>query len=157
MLYLDSIVFTMQRDWCCKKTREALCTAMAEYPSSHRALSQRKGTAVRPPIDRCHGARLVSGPGHIRWGHFLRVLFLPSQLPPSAVSSAFLSSSPATARKSFESPQLIAVAGCRSPFMPRADEPASLNASAPISALQKLNLDNFNAGHAATSRVATPP
>ena len=151
MLYLDSIVFTMLRNWCCQKTREALCTDMVESLSSHRTLSLRKEAAARPPIDRRHSACVVPFPS----GHRSSGQFSSGQIP----SPSSFSSSPAT-RRIFESSQLIAAAVCRLPISRRSGESASLNASAHIVALQKsnqLDLRRYVDGHAATGRVATPP
>jgi hypothetical protein len=166
MLYLDSILFTMLRNCGFEKLREALCTDMAESTSSHRHLSLRKETAARPPIERRERAERCGASCRTRsCRRSARVSPEPGHLPPSPLLSLsrIVASSGAYARKSFELPQQVSVAGRRTPseeLHSRASAGPIASSSAPArSAGSSLFAGSFllTGAHVLTRAVATPP
>src|SRR6478672_2789053 len=122
MLYLNSILFTMLRNYGIKKLREALCTDMVEYLSfqptlsPQMGLSPRKGSAVRPPIELADRAarnprsgRRFGGRLCLKCHNSARISPRPGQLPLNSP----LAFSPSFARPSFELPQQVSVVGHR--------------------------------------------
>jgi hypothetical protein len=164
MLYLNSILFTMLRNYGIEKLQEALCTDMAEYPSLTHPLSQqtnfrRKGTAARPPIEVCdRGER----PARFNRSNSARV----SHRSGHSLPVAALSFSPIFfSRTAFRRPHQLSVAGHRALSSVLAGPCASLSPSARFSALSRwpTGLPTVSPArrvareYVLTRGVATPP
>jgi hypothetical protein len=163
MLYLNSILFTMLRNYSIEKLREALCTDMVEYPSLTQPLSprtelRRKGTAARPPIEfcdwgerparfdrrSCNSSRARVSP---RSGH---------SLPGSSLSLSPVIARTAV-RTTLSRSHQLSVAGRRALSAVLAGPFASLIPSARFSALSRLPSATVAREYVLTRGVATPP
>lgn len=127
MLYLNSILFTMLRNYGIEKLREALCTDMVEYPSFTHPLSprqsvRRKGPADRPPTERLALADQRRNSARV------------SPRSGQSLLGASLFFSPVVSRTAFDRSSALSVAGRRALSEVLAGPFASLSPSARFSA-----------------------